>query len=87
MAKKSKKKSKKPKPLIHDLVPKHELLSKKDTKKLLEKYNITLLQFPKISKDDPAIAHLDVKILDLIKITRKSPTAGKSTFYRVVVDE
>ncbi len=86
MAKKSTKATK-PKPLDHVLVPKHELLSKKDLEKLLEKYNITLLQLPKISKGDPAIAHFSAKSGEVIKITRQSPTAGKSTFYRVVADE
>ncbi|MBU4242327.1 MAG: DNA-directed RNA polymerase subunit H, partial [Nanoarchaeota archaeon] len=42
-------------------------------------------QLPKISKNDPAIKELEVKKGDLIKIERKSPTIGKSIFYRVVV--
>jgi len=70
----------------HVLIPKHAKLGEKEKKELLETYNITLKELPKIMKDDPAIAHLDVKPGDIIKIIRDSPTAGKSVFYRVVTN-
>ncbi len=70
----------------HVLVPKHEKASEKEKNEILEKYNISLKQLPRISIKDPAIAHLDVEAGDVIKITRKSPTAGTSIFYRVVLD-
>ena len=35
--------------------------------------------------NDPAIEQLDVKIGDIIKIKRNSPTNVESIFYRVVV--
>ena len=41
--------------------------------------------YPKISKDDPAIASLDIKPSDVIKIIRKSPISGESVFYRGAV--
>ena len=71
----------------HILVPKHEKLDEKDTEKILQRYNITKLQLPRISKKDPAIKELDVKSGNVIKITRNSSTAGKTVFYRVVVSE
>ncbi|MFH1398495.1 MAG: DNA-directed RNA polymerase subunit H [Candidatus Woesearchaeota archaeon] len=74
------------KQINHILVPKHEKISDKDKEKLLEQYNISLKQLPKISKKDPAIQHIDTKAGDIIKITRDSPTAGKAIFYRVVTD-
>jgi len=70
MAKKSTKATK-PKPLDHVLVPKHELLSKKDLEKLLEKYNITLLQLPKISKGDPAMHILVQNLEKLLRLLDK----------------
>ena len=73
--------------LDHVLVPKHEKLSQVKTKELLEKYNVTLQQLPRIDINDPALKELDVKPGDVIKISRNSPTTGKSVYYRVVVLE
>jgi DNA-directed RNA polymerase subunit H (RpoH/RPB5) len=71
----------------HVLVPKHAKLSDKEKKELLEKYNSSVRELPKILKKDPAISHLDVTHGDVIKISRKSYTSGESVFYRVVLDE
>lgn len=68
----------------HVLVPKHAKLSEKDKQALLERYGITVKGLPRIRSDDPAIAALDVKTGDVIKIVRKSPTAGEAIFYRGV---
>jgi DNA-directed RNA polymerase subunit H (RpoH/RPB5) len=69
----------------HDLVPKHTILTDKEKDHLLEEYDISLAELPKIRKKDPAIAHLNPKNNDVIKITRKSSTAGEAIFYRGVV--
>lgn len=71
----------------HELVPRHEILSKEEEVKLLEKMNVSKGQLPKILITDPAAKKLGAKRGDIIKITRKSRTAGTSTFYRVVVLE
>lgn len=71
----------------HVLVPKHSKLSDKDKKELLEKYQITLKELPKIMKKDPIVKELGVKPGDVVKIIRKSETAGESVFYRCVVNE
>ena len=71
----------------HVLVPKHVLLSPEDLLILLKKFNITLNQLPKISSKDPVAKILNAKKGDVIKILRKSETAGISEFYRVVVSE
>ena len=73
-------------PFVNELVPKHEVLSEEEKQKLLEKYNITLKQLPKILVSDPCVKTLGAKLGDVIKITRKSPTAGKYYYYRVVVE-
>jgi len=70
----------------HILIPKHSKLSDSQKEKLLEKYNISIKELPRILKTDSAIISLDVKPGDVIKITRKSSTAGEAIFYRVVVN-
>jgi DNA-directed RNA polymerase subunit H len=70
----------------HILIPKHSKLSDSQKEKLLEKYNISIKELPRILKTDPAISSLDVKPGDVIKIIRKSQTAGEAIFYRVVVN-
>lgn len=71
----------------HVLVPKHTKLSDAEKKALLEKYNITVRELPKIPQTDSALAGMDVKQGDVVKISRDSPTAGKATFYRGVSGE
>jgi DNA-directed RNA polymerase subunit H len=73
--------------LQHVLIPEHSKLSEKEKKELFEKYNIDLKELPKISIKDPAIRHLEVKERDIIKIVRKSMTAGTTVFYRGVVND
>lgn len=69
----------------HVLVPKHTKLSEKDVKALLEKYGITVENLPVVLKADPAVQHLNVEDGDVVKIERKSPTAGKTVFFRRVI--
>ena len=71
----------------HILVPEHKKLSDKAKKELLDKYNITSNELPRIPISDKAIAHLDPEVDEIIMIIRKSPTAGESVFYRRVVNE
>ena len=69
----------------HVLVPKHSKLSEKERKELFEKYAIDTPNLPRIYKNDPAIQDLDVKEGDIVKVVRRSPTAGEAVFYRRVV--
>jgi DNA-directed RNA polymerase subunit H len=69
----------------HLLVPKHTKLSEKEKQELLKKYNLTTKELPKILNTDPAIAHLEIKEGDVIKISRKSLTAGETNYYRSVL--
>lgn len=69
----------------HFLVSKHSKVSEKEKKTLLELYNITEQDLPKIFSNDPAIQDIEVKPGDIIKISRKSPTAKETTFYRTVI--
>ena len=70
----------------HIYVPKHEIISKQEAQQVLEKYNCNPTELPLIFVTDPAILGLGVKPGDMIKITRKSPTAGTSLYYRYVVE-
>jgi len=70
----------------HILVPKHEIMDKKDAEEVLKTYNCRTTDLPLIFVNDPAIIGLGVKPGDMIKITRKSATAGESFYYRYVVE-
>ena len=86
--KESTKNMKKPKFKVdkHILTPKHTKIGEKEKAQLFENYHVTSKEMPKILKTDSAIKELEPKPGDVIKITRKSPTAGESYFYRVVTD-
>lgn len=71
--------------LEHEMVPKHEILSKKDSEELLKKYGITSDKLPKILENDPVVQVIKAKKGDIVKITRRSPTAGEAIYYRLVV--
>ena len=70
----------------HVFVPKHEIASKQEAEAILKKFNCKPTELPLIFVNDPAILELGIKPGDLIKITRKSPTAGTSFYYRYVVE-
>ncbi len=70
----------------HILTPKHMKLGEREKAQLFEKYHVTSKELPKILKTDSAIKELDAKPGDIIKIVRKSQTAGEAFFYRVVMD-
>ena len=58
--------------------------SKKEAQKVLDEFNCKPTELPLIFVSDPAILGLGVKPGDMIKITRKSGTAGESIYYRYV---
>ena len=70
----------------HVYVPKHEIMAKKEAQKVLDEFNCKPTELPLIFVTDPAILGLGVKPGDMIRITRKSGTAGESTYYRYVVE-
>ncbi len=72
--------------LKHKLVPDHTILSKTEVNKILKQLNIRVEQLPKIKSDDPVVKEIDAKPDDILKITRKSHTAGKFITYRLVME-
>jgi len=71
--------------LEHVLVPKHEILSPEEAVEVLRKLGASPKNLPWISVDDPAAKAIGAKPGDIIRITRRSPTAGVSVAYRYVV--
>jgi len=72
--------------LKHELVPEHIILSDKEAKEVLKKYNVSIDQLPKIFDTDPVVRAIGAKPGQIIKIIRRSPTAKKSIAYRVVIE-
>lgn len=70
----------------HVLVPKHEILSEEEAREVLERYKISPHQLPLIKSSDPAAQSIGAKPGDILRITRKSPTAGKAIAYRYVIE-
>lgn len=68
---------------MHALQPKHIKLKPEEVKKLLEKYNISISQLPKISKDDPAVPE-GCTPGDVLKIER-SDRNEVEVYFRAVV--
>lgn len=71
----------------HILVPEHSVLSDKEKNGVYEKYGITFKELPKMFVNDPAIRQLKLKAGDVVKIMKKSPTAGNAEYYRGVISE
>ena len=71
---------------MHILQPKHTKLKPQEAKELLQRYNISITQLPRIKKTDPTVLELDVKIGDVIKIERKIGKGETNSYYRVVVE-
>ena len=73
--------------LSHIYVPKHEIVRPNEVEGVTSKYNATPDQFPYILRSDPVVKAIGAKPGDLVKITRKSETAGETVYYRFVVEE
>ncbi|OYT65386.1 DNA-directed RNA polymerase subunit H [Candidatus Bathyarchaeota archaeon ex4484_205] len=71
----------------HVLVPVHKIVDQDEREELLSKYGIKPYQLPRILSTDPVVKAIGARPGDIIKIERISPTAGKSVFYRYVVEE
>ena len=70
----------------HALVPKHEILPVTERDRLLAQFKVKPYQMPQITSTDPAVKAIGAKPGDVLKIIRKSSTAGEHIAYRYVVE-
>ena len=73
--------------LEHEFVPKHEILSEGEVEKLLDQLQVPATALPNLLTTDPVARVIGAKENDVIKITRKSQTAGETIIYRLVVPD
>jgi DNA-directed RNA polymerase subunit H len=70
----------------HKLVPKQEILTEEEKSELLSKFRVQPYQLPQISSVDPTVKAIGAKPGNVLRVIRKSPTAGEHTAYRYVVE-
>lgn len=75
----------------HFMVPEHTILEPKEAEGVLKQYKIVRDQLPKIKQSDPCIRALEAKGDNtdqgrIVRIRRKSDTAGEAIAYRVIIE-
>ena len=73
--------------MANNIVPRHSLLTPEEVEGVLAVYGIDKAKLPKILITDPCVRALKGMSGDVVKIERKSPTAGTSIYYRLVIEE
>jgi DNA-directed RNA polymerase subunit H len=73
--------------MANHLVPRHTLLTKEEVEDMLSSFGIDKAKLPKILISDPCVRALNGAPGDIVRIDRKSPTAGTSIYYRLIVEE
>lgn len=72
--------------LKHNLVPEHVIISEEERRIVIEKYaGGDPYKLPYILSSDPVVQAVGAKPGDIIKIIRRSPTAGVYIYYRLVI--
>ncbi|OQS53627.1 DNA-directed RNA polymerase subunit H RpoH-RPB5 [Ecytonucleospora hepatopenaei] len=71
-------------PTKHILVPKQTIIDEEEKQQFLLRYKCKLDDLPVMLKTDIIARYLGGQINDVVKIIRKSKTAGESEYYRVI---
>lgn len=69
----------------HELVPKHTPLEEKELQEVLQAYAIQKHQLPRLLTSDPVAAYFGLQRGQVVRIERKSTSAGVYVTYRQVV--
>ena len=70
--------------LDHEMQPTFRILNNDEKQEIMKRYNIVKdKEFPDVSRFDPVSQAIGVRPGQLIEITRSSPTAVKSLYYRI----
>jgi len=72
--------------LDHVLASRHEVVKPDEAKQVLERFHAEPEDFPYIQLSDPVVREIGAKAGELVKITRKSQSAGEVVYYRFVVE-
>lgn len=70
----------------HKLVPRCEILTQEEKEKLLAEYRVQAYQLPQISASDPAVTAIGAMPGDVLRVIRKSQTAGEHIAFRYVIE-
>lgn len=70
----------------HKLVPKQEILTEEEKTELLTKFKVQPYQLPQISSVDPTVKAIGARPGDVLRVIRRSPTAGEHIAFRYVVE-
>jgi DNA-directed RNA polymerase subunit H len=71
--------------LKHELVPKHEIIPIEEAIKILRELGVRSEQLPWIRASDPVAKAIGARPGDIIRVIRKSETAGEIVVYRYVI--
>ena len=69
----------------HILIPQHIKLTKEQSQNVLETYNCTYEQLPKIFSTDPQIKYHGMKVGDICKIIRNTKENGIDIAYKLII--
>jgi DNA-directed RNA polymerase subunit H len=70
---------------LHELVPEHDIITDKEIEEVEKAYGIARDLLPKIKAGDPAAKAIGARPGDVIRIVRKSETAGRHVVYRYCI--
>lgn len=70
----------------HDYVPPHRVLTDQERADFMETYHLKKKDLPRIHVTDPIARYYNMKVGDVVHITRPSITSGYSSTYRIVIN-